>query len=31
MVMVPAEMEMVKVTNADILDAHQVRIEVEIG
>jgi len=30
-VMVPAEMEMVKVTNADILDAHQVRIEVELG
>lgn len=30
-VMVPAEMEMVKVTNGDILDAHQVRIEVELG
>ena len=30
-VMVPAEMEMVKVANGDILDAHQVRIEVELG
>jgi len=30
-VMVPAEMEMVKVNNSDILDAHQVRIEVELG
>jgi NADPH-dependent 2,4-dienoyl-CoA reductase/sulfur reductase-like enzyme len=30
-VMVPAEMEMVKVTNGDLLDAHQVRIEVELG
>ena len=30
-VMVPAEMEMVKVANQDILDANQVRIEVELG
>jgi NADPH-dependent 2,4-dienoyl-CoA reductase/sulfur reductase-like enzyme len=30
-VMVPAEMEMVKIANGDILDANQVRIEVELG
>lgn len=30
-VMVPAEMEMVKIANSDILDANHVRIEVELG
>lgn len=30
-VMVPAEMEMIKVNNQDILDASRVRIEVEVG
>jgi hypothetical protein len=28
--MVPAEMEMIKVANQDILDASRVRIEVEV-